>query len=230
MATVQTLINRAHRLIGAVASGEAPTAQESADALVALNAMFDSWGVDTTLCYAFEEKSVNLTPGDGTVTLGSGGDITTRPVEIEEIFVRVSGIDYPVKLIGATRWAQISDKSLQASIPEKAYYEPSYPLGVLNLYPVPNTVSSLHVLLRVPFTTFGAVGDTVALPSGWERAIAYNLAVEIAPEYEKEVPMMVSKIAEDSLLIVKRVHKRENIMRAEMMTHKQDFYDIQVDQ
>lgn len=43
MATASEVINRALRLIGAVAAGEEPSAQESADALTALNAMLADW-------------------------------------------------------------------------------------------------------------------------------------------------------------------------------------------
>lgn len=210
MATAQTLIDRALRLISAIASGESPTAQESADALVALNNMLESWQTDKLTVYAFVDTSVTLNASDGSYTVGPSGDfnLTPRPPKIEQCFVRASDIDYPIELIDKERWFAITDKTVESDIPEYAYYEPTLATGTLQLWPVPNTANSLHIITWTTVSSLASLATTVTLPQGYERAIAYNLAVEIAPEFEREASKTVMKIAQDSYAAIKRVNNR----------------------
>jgi hypothetical protein len=39
----------------------------------------------------------------------------------------------------------------------------------------------------------------MSLPDGWERALIYNLALELAPEYSQKPDAYIVKIANDSL-------------------------------
>lgn len=85
MATVRDLIKGSLRLLGAIAPGETPSADEQAEALLALNSMISSWSTESLTIYSRVRESFTLTPGQQMRTLGVGGSFnTSRPMEIEE--------------------------------------------------------------------------------------------------------------------------------------------------
>lgn len=207
MATVQTVCNRAGRLLGVLASNTAMGSNESADALVALNALLDSWRNDSLMCYAHQEESLTLSASTTSYTIGPGGTLsTTRPVAIDQAWVVVSNISYQVQLIQDSEYAALPDKTATADWPYFANYKASMSTGTLYVYPVPNATRTMKLLTRVVVSAFSAVTDTVTLPPGWEEALAYNLAVELAPEYEVEPSATVMGRAQMSKATIKRIN------------------------
>lgn len=218
MATAQTLIERAMRLIGAIEPGESPTTAELTDGLTALNAMIESWQTEKLVVYSLTDTSFTLAAGDASYTLGPSGDfnLTPRPFKLENCFIRASNIDYPVQLVDQERWYAIPDKTTSSEIPSMGYYEPTLPTGTLQLWPRPTTDHSLHVVTWTPVSSFASLSTTVSLPQGYERAMAYNLAVEFAPEFQLVAPPNVERIAMDSLAAIKRANQRPMIAYTEL--------------
>ena len=209
MATAQDIIDRALRLIGAIESGESGTSDESADGLEALNALIDSWRNDRLMVYARTEVSFAMIAGTSSYTVGSGGNFnTTRPVKIESAFHTKSNVNYPVELIDERKWYAIDDRTVTGEIVEKAWYNPTLSTGTLKVYPVPNATHTLTLVVWTPISTLATVGTSVTLPPGYERALAYNLAIELAPEFQVSARPEVVKIASDSLAALKRVNSR----------------------
>ena len=64
MATVQVVIDRAYRLLGQLNLGESADSTESANALIAINALLDSWRNESLMCYAMHDQSINLANGN----------------------------------------------------------------------------------------------------------------------------------------------------------------------
>ncbi len=211
MATAQTIINRAMRLIGALGSGETPSTDETTDVLAALNGMVDLWQTDGLAIYAIEDVTKTLTAGDPNYSIGSGADInTTRPVEIVGAFVTESSIDYALEIIDKARWDAISDNTTQSNIAQYLYYQPTYPNGVVNLWPTPSKANVLTLSLRTQIQSFAAASTTVSLPNGYQMAMEYNLATLIAAEFGKAVPADVARIAASSLASIKRLNAAAN--------------------
>lgn len=204
MATAQTRIDRAMRLIGALESGESPTAQETADCLVALNGLIDSWRNDSLMVYAVTSVTKTLTANDGSYTIGSGADInTTRPVKIEGGYITINGTDYPVEVITEESYRNIQDKATTGQ-PDYVYYDPQMANGVIYLYPVPDSAYALTLKVWTPISTIAAASDSIVLPPGYERAIDTNLAIEIAPEFQKTVSAELASAARNSLKLIKQ--------------------------
>lgn len=218
MATAQTIIDRALRLIGAIASGESPTTAESNDGLTALNAMISSWQTEKLNVYAFVDTAFTLVATDASYTVGPSGNfnLTPRPPKIEQVYVRANSIDYPVELIDYAKWNSIPDKTSDSDIPIYAYYEPTLTTGTLQLWPVPNAAYSLHIVTWTTLAELAALATSISLPQGYERALAYNLAIEVASEYEKEASPSVQSIAMESKAAIKRANNRPMLMNNEL--------------
>jgi hypothetical protein len=206
MATSTTLIDRALRLLVQTNAGEAPTTQERTDALEAMNAMLDSWRNERLMCYAIRTENLTLVGNQASYTIGPAGNLnTTRPVEILDAYVLDNNYSYPVRMIDEYEYANIRAKASTSTWPDYAYYQPSMPTGTLFVYPVPASGSTLVLLTRTPVLAF-ALGDTVSLPPGWEDALAYNLAIRLAPEFEATVTPDVMRIARETKNNIKRMN------------------------
>jgi hypothetical protein len=210
--TGRELITASLRLIGALAPGETLASQEATDGLASLNRMIDSWSTEGLVIHAItSESAIALTAGDATVTLGALGDLTTRPMELVSVVYRDGTLDYPPLVpLTAEQYAAIPIKTIQ-SIPGYYYDDGGYPQRTLTLYPAPSSSKSLMLFTKRALTALTLDG-TVSLPPGYERALVYNGAIELAPEYGKAAPAEVVAIATDSKAMMMRANYKPLLM------------------
>jgi hypothetical protein len=216
--TAQNIIDRALRLLGQLESGQSATTAETADCLTALNAMLDSWRNERLMCWSLQDEAIPLVSTNSTRSLGPSGDyVTTRPQDILGAYVVYSTSSIPVRVITAQEWDSIPLKTATATFPNRLYYEPQMPNGVAYLYPVPSASSTLHVRTKVPFTSFASAGGAVELPPGWLEALANNLAISVAPEYEVDpINPAVIAAAKSSKAFIKLVNARPIELNTEL--------------
>jgi hypothetical protein len=196
------------RLIQALGTGETPTADEITDGLDALNAMLDSWWLERMAVFAIQERLFALTVGTQNYPIGPGAVApfnVERPVKIETAYVRVSGVDYPLSVIDYDRWTSIGYKANQG-IPQWVYYEPTVPEGELFLWPIPSVAMTLYLGSRLRIQSFTTSNDAINMPPGYVDALCFNLAVKLAPEYEREVPAVVGAEAIKTMANLKRLN------------------------
>jgi hypothetical protein len=214
MTTARDLIEGALRLLTVKAAGETLPADQAADGLQVLNDMLGSWNNEPAMLYFEKDDSLTLT-GQQTYTIGPGGDIdTTRPLRITDAFVRNQGIDYPVNVVGDNWYADVAYKATSGR-PEYLQYDADYPLGTIKLWPVGDSSYTLYVTSHKQLPDFTNLSDTVNLPAGYERAIRYNLAIELAPEYGREPTNAIAQRANEAKRNIKRMNTRPPRMPAD---------------
>lgn len=202
------MILRSLRLLGEKGIGDTLTTDEQTAYLADLNTMIESWGTESLMVYQVLSETFSLTGSDSTYTIGSGGDFnTTRPTKIVGAVIRNSqGAEYGVELIGSDAYRRIVLKTNNGnSYPTHLYCDYAYPLATINLYPQPQAGLSLVVDSWKQLQSFAAIGTTVSLPPGYQRAIEYNLAVELAGGLIEPAPSVV-KIARESKATIKRMN------------------------
>lgn len=212
MATVRDTIRGSLRLIGAIAYGETPSADEQSDGLSVLNEMLDSWATEGLTIYETVREEFTLTAGQSSRTLGDGGNFDTdRPVIIERAKVMVSGLERDIREINVDEWADITNKT-QSGVPEVYFVAGSFPLQTLHFYPVPSASDTLVLYSKKPLSQLSNLSATLSLPPGYLQAIRFNLAVALAAEYGKSSPGEVVSIAAEAKANLKRMNHRPKFM------------------
>jgi hypothetical protein len=196
---VQDLIKASMRKLGAVASGELPTPDELADGLSALQSMLRSWAAMQMNVYASVKESFTLIPTQYIYTWGIGGDINSdRPNQVAGAYVQESGgVSHPVDIISEGQYRGITVKNT-ASRPYALFFHPTYPFAEVYIYPVPVDAEQMFLDSFKPFSESGSIDDvnsTIVFPGYYEEALIYNLAIRLAPEYGKAIPIEVAGIA-----------------------------------
>lgn len=206
MTTARDTVKGALRLIGVISSVDEPAAEEADDALSAMNQMLASWWVSRFTAVSTPQTSFALTANDGTYTIGASGDINTiRPSTIYEAHITQGGIDYPLRVISLQEYESISLKDTGGGIPEFLAVRPGYPLSTIHLYPTPGTGCTL-VMDKIAAPSDLTLATTMPYPPEWIRAIRYNLAIELSPEYGVTPSPAVVAIAESSLAAIMRTN------------------------
>lgn len=212
MADAGDIITRALRSLGAFGSGETPDSTTLGDGLEALNGMLESWRTEKLFVPSITRTTETLTASKDPHTIGSGGDInTTRPVRIEKASIIVTGTtdtEYPMRVLDYREYSRLVQKSIETNIPYLLYYEPTFPLGNIHLYPVPNEANDIALYVWEPLTTYATTGTAVSVPPGYERAMVRNLAIELAPEFGIEPTQALQRMAIESKAQVKRLNVR----------------------
>ena len=213
-ATARDLITSALSDMGILAAGETPTADDARDALDALNRLLDQWAAENLTIFTVTRTTHAITSNDNTYTVGPTGDIAiVRPVFFESIKFQDTSVSPTIEynLVPHTEdsWAQVRIKELTSVFPNSYYYNPTYPNGTIYLWPVP-TSATLELVLYAwtAVAQLASLSASMALPPGYARAIVKNLAVDLAPAYEKQPSQLLMEQARESKMIIQRANKR----------------------
>lgn len=208
MATAQEIISDALADIGAVDPLEALTAAEASHGLRKLNELLESWSNESLAVYQILQENFATVAGTASYTIGSGATWnTTRPLRIESAFIRDSGNDYPLDVVVREVYDAISAKTTQGR-PELLYYDPSVANGTVYPYGVPDAVYTVFLNSYKQLQSFAALTTTVVLPPGYLRAIKSNLAIDLAPGYNKTPSVVLAGVAMQSKAAIKRLNAR----------------------
>jgi hypothetical protein len=230
LSTALEIIRGSLRKLGVLAAGESLSSEEASDALRSLNSMLSSWNTQNLIMTGLEIEEFSLTSNKGSYTLGSGGELDTSiPVKTDLAFIKDSNNnEFPIELVDNKKWGEIIDKSTTSTYPSKIYIDENYPLRKVYLYPVPSESSTLILHNFRKLSQISALTTSFSLPDGYERAIEYNLCIELAPEYGKSVPAEIMKVANEALANIKRVNIQNRERKVDPALVTGGAFDIRV--
>jgi hypothetical protein len=206
-----TACNLSLRKLGAVAAGEAPDANEQSDALAALNQLIESWNLQGLTLYRLENASYTLVPSQQTYTIGSGADFDgARPITLK----RLCDAGRNRLPAGAAHTSAVERDSAEiAGVPTARGRLLRADVSRRNAAILACSLEALTVTLSVnmQISPVASIGATIALPPGYERALVYALAVDLAPEYPAvTLSQRVIDTADEALADIKRANNTQN--------------------
>ena len=219
MATWRDLFTDALLDLGVLAAGEVPTADDLNNCLRAQNRVIDQWAAERLAIYQQARQTFTITSGVGTYTVGTGANVNiVRPTYIEHVRFQDTSLT-PVVEFNMTRmtdddYARQNIKSLTSTLPQRWYYNATYPTGTLTLWPIPTatTLQGVMYYAGAAITEVTDLAATVSLPPGYRRLICKGCAVEVAPSYQRQVQPEIKEAYADALNVVKRSNVRLNEM------------------
>jgi hypothetical protein len=226
--TVAELIRGAFRTLGILAAEETPSAAEESDGLVTLNDMLDSWAGERLALYATLRSAPSLAAGASPQTIGTGGMFdTTRPVRIDRASIEgvADNVETPLRLLSDAEWQGLGDKS-SLGRPSALWVERTYPLMQLHFFPIPDVAYTLVLYTWLQLGRFPSVASDFDLPPGYARAIRYNLAKELAPEYGVSLSAEAAFIADESKSTLKRLNERPSYLRCDPAVLQGGYFNL----
>ncbi len=218
-ATAGELINSALRLIGQLAEAEVPSAATSQDALTAFNQMIDSWNTERLSVFCTQDQVYTWPANEIRRTLGPSGDISLSPQE-RPILVDDStyfrdpqtNVSYGIKMINQSQYNGIAVKTVTSTYPQVMFVNMTFPDIEIFIYPKPTRSLEFHFISVQPISAPTALNTVIALPPGYLRALRFNLAMELAPEFGVEPSPQVQRIAMASKRDLKRINNPDDLM------------------
>jgi hypothetical protein len=241
MATTRELLSGAHRLLGLVNSGNVLPEAVYQDNLVALNQMIDSWSTERLAVFCTQDQTYYWEAGARIRTLGPTGDFvyilatqseipivtqdedyigvddatTLRPILLDDsTYFRdpATNVSYGIKFINQLQYNNIAVKTVQSTYPQVMFVNMTFPDITLSVYPVPSRMLEFHFISVQPLANATTLSTDLAFPPGYLRAFRYNLALELAPEFNVEPPPEVRRVAMYSKRNLKRINNPRDLM------------------
>jgi hypothetical protein len=205
--TARDLITGALRKIGQYAPGESLDPNDAQDALDTLNGMLDLWSNQRLAVYNQIETVQNLTSGQASYTIGSGGYFNIeRPYRIAKCYSRLttsnSNVDFPCDVMTLEKYGDIGLKNQPGPWPKELYYNSGWPQGTLIVWPVPSSNVEFHLWTDQVFSA-ADLSTTIALPRGYFLGLQYSLAELLCSEYGLPVPPDIKRFAGQFVSVLK---------------------------
>jgi hypothetical protein len=147
-------------------AGHAATARRS------MSFMFTDWDNRGPKQWTIEQQSFTCQVGTADYSLAVG------TLDVLEVVLRdANDVDTPVNIISRSEYVQLNNKTIQGSIPDRAYIQRGRDGVTMTLYQVPSDSTKRIVYWRIRYLQdVGDAGHDPDAPRRWWDAIASGLA------------------------------------------------------
>jgi hypothetical protein len=211
------IINAAMRKCGGIlASGETPSAAESADILQAFNSLLDSWSAERLSVFSTQDQVFTWTAGSISNTIGPSGTLVgNRPQKVDDSTYFKdpgTGVSYGLRIINQQQYDGIALKTATSTYPQLIWINMDVPDISVYVYPVPTRTLEFHFISITELSQLSDLVTDVVVPPGYMRAFIYNLACEICMEFGLEPPPSTQRLAMASKRVLKANNSPQDVM------------------
>ena len=123
----------------------------------------------------------------GDVLTMAGGTFTTAATVTVDSLLSVY-TDMPMTVISQQEYNMLSSKQSQGNV-NTVYFKPWRDYGEVSVFLTPNTFTAenyeLHLFVQTPIEDISSANQNFDFPSEWFLALKWNLAADLASDYEK---------------------------------------------
>lgn len=228
--TAVSLIEQALRINGALPGGQSARAHEITDGLTYLNNLLGSWRTEELLVPVTVLYEHDLSPvpaesnGEVRYTIGPGGQLDQpRPTPRIPAAAVVSGSQLHPLVIYETSidWQRVrsGDYATLAGRPRYLLDQrgnDAAGLGWVQFWPTPGGGERVQISTPVALEKFPDPQTAIEFADGYERALVFALAIEMAPEYGRPISQDTKDIARMAKSMIKRVNQRTPRLRSDL--------------
>lgn len=192
--------------IGQLGIGRSVSPEQAQQALRKANRMLAKWSLKKLLIPVITVRPFTLSASVQDYTVGpTGATFTgTRPVYVESGIATIPGTNMqnPMSVLDKTQWDAIPDAGMICGlngVPAMVWVEYTFPNLAFHVSAIPSTAVDIRLGTWELLQQFAAVTEEVNLPPGYEEALVYNLAAELAGDYDQPVTQDLGQLAADSL-------------------------------
>lgn len=211
MPTANQIIESALQKLGMLNVGETANTDDANLCLTRLNSLVDAWENDNLYSYTTVDTIFTLPANTTSRTIGASQQINvTRPVKIlPGCFSRLDSIDYPLTPVTEAEYNSIALKSTYSTTaPAVCFYDGGVPTGNVYFWPPPAEAVEVHLITPEAGGAAASLLTNFVFPPGYQRALEYNLAVEVAPDFNVEPSKFVVAAAANSIRMLRRTNSR----------------------
>lgn len=238
MSNAREIIQDSLEMLRVYAPGETASPVDYARGLTVLNDMMDSWSNESLTTFAWKTQTFTLVPGQYQYTVGTGGDInSTRPLRVSDAPGSAYLLDtnlnrYLMDVVDQLTWNIQTTAVANSDLPDHLFYDPQFPLGIINVWPTPSVGYTCSFLSYLQLTDFTTLDNAVSFPPGYKLALTTNLAIALKPYFQTaEIDPITIKRASDSKANIKRTNMRTQIavFDPELVSRGNSTYNIYTD-
>jgi hypothetical protein len=194
--------------------GRTPSPAQFQDAIDELNRLTGSLNCDRLFIYSMGRAEYPLDPPKATYTIGQSPDpfeVVDFPAQRPQLIDRANiitdqSLRYPLALATDLQWADIRLQEMPNTIPQILYNDRAFPLSTLYFWgqPMSGQILELFTWTQVPY--FMTITDVVLLPMQYSDALVLNLAVRLAPQFQKVLDQNVREDARIALMRLESIN------------------------
>lgn len=154
-------------------------------------------------------SAISMTAVADTVTAGTASLLDTpRPNKVMWANLKTSTTEKPLELVGRERYRENAPNKITSETPTELYYNRGSLSGSLHFNRTPAAADVCLLDLWQPFKlyTTANMNSELVLPNEYQRALKFNLAIEIAPDYGRTVPGWLANRADESRDFIRTLH------------------------
>lgn len=219
--TVRQAATLALKLLSVVSEGNPPTDEQLNDAVNVINWNIDAWNADGSIVFALKQNITQLTTLKQIYQIGPVSPINAyttpdiivplRPLKLYSAnftYLSQPQLELPMYILSAEEWADIRVKQIYTTISNKVYLDEQYPVGNIYMWPIPTNTFTLVLWYWDGLNSNCTLDTVLQYPPGYEKAIIYDMAINLAPMFNREdkIPVLSAiyegvktKIAENNL-------------------------------